>query len=121
MPDSLFYWIGVMYREEAYMAGLKIGGILCSFADIFVAAAFLAVMDSLRGRPPSKRRYCLLAVFALLTPSLLLPGEGIEFFIAQFAVLAPPYLVLIYTAVTEARYFVARVKEGVSGGTRTRR
>jgi len=111
--DSFFYWIGVNYREGLYLGGAKVAGILCSYADIFVVAAFIRAMDIIRRRPPSKFRYGVLAVFALLTPAILLPENSTVFFMTQFAVLAPPYVVLIYTAASEAKSFVAHVKKRV--------
>ena len=111
MFDELFLLIGTHYRDALYLNGSKIAGILCSYADIAVAAMFLRIMDVIRKRPPSKFRYAVLALFALLTPSLLLPKKGLDFFIVQFLVLAPPYLILVYTGVTEARYFVRHIKE----------
>lgn len=111
MWDSLFLWIGTFYREGLYLGGSKVAGIVCSYADILVVALFLRIMDVVRRRPPSKYRYAVLGVFALLTPTLLLPRRGLDFFVLQFAVLAPPYFVLIYTAAAEARHFVAHVKK----------
>ena len=115
MLDELFLLIGTHYREVIYLNGSKIAGVICSYADILVVAIFLRVMDVIRKRPPSKLRYVVLALFALLTPTLLLPRNGLDFFIVQFLVLAPPYLILVYTAVTEAKYFVRHVKEKLSG------
>jgi len=114
MFDSFFYWLGTTYREYLYIGGLKIAGILCSYADICVAAIILRAADVIRERAPSKFRYCVLAVFAILTPTLLLPQEGINFFILQFVILAPPYLILMYTAFTEAKFLMAYVKNKIS-------
>lgn len=113
MFDSFFYWIGTAYRDGLYLGGAKIAGILCSYADIFVVAAFLKIMDTIRKRPLSKLRFRTLLLFAVLTPTLLLPKKGLDFFIVQFLVLAPPYLILVWTAVTEAKQFVAFVKAKV--------
>ena len=113
MFDSLFHWIGTYYRDGLYLGGAKIAGILCSYADIFVVAAFLKIMDVIRKRPPSKWRFRTLFLFAVLTPALLLPKKGLDFFIVQFLVLAPPYLILVCTAVIEARHFVSFVKAKV--------
>ncbi|MCL2768245.1 MAG: hypothetical protein FWE49_05925 [Synergistaceae bacterium] len=113
MLDSFFYWVGTAYRDTAYVSGLKIAGILCSYADIFVAAILLRITDVIRERAPSKFRYGVLIVFAVITPTLLLPKEGLDFFILQFIVLAPPYLILMYTAFTEARFFMAYVKDKI--------
>lgn len=113
MFDSFFYWIGTAYRDGLYLGGAKVAGILCSYADIFVVAAFLHIMDIIRKRPPSKWRFRTLILFAVLTPALLWPKKGLDFFIVQFLVLAPPYLILVWTAVTEARHFVAFVKAKV--------
>ena len=111
MLDGFFYWIGTTYRDGLYLGGAKIAGLLCSYADICAVALLLRAMDVIRRRPPSKIRYYILAVFALITPALLLPSKGLDFFIAQFAVLAPPYLILMHTAFTEAKYFVAYIKK----------
>ena len=116
MLDSFFYWIGTVYRDELYLGGAKIAGLLCSYADICAVALLLRVSDVIRKRPPSKIRYSILALFALATPVLLLPQEGLVFFIVQCAVLAPPYLILMYTAFTEAKFFTVYVKKKISGG-----
>jgi len=115
MLDSFFYWIGTTYRIELYLGGAKIAGLLCSYADICAAALLVRISDVIRKRPPSKIRYSILAVFALLTPALLLPRQTLYFFIVQFAVLLPPYLILMYTAFTEAKFFVAHVREKYRG------
>ena len=119
MLDSFFYWIGTAYRGELYLGGSKIAGLLCSYADICAIALLLRAMDALRKRPPSKIRYIILAVFALVTPSLLLPKNGLDFFIVQCAVLAPPYLILMYTAFTEAKFFTAHVRKKVLNAIHT--
>jgi len=95
------------------MSGLKIAGVLCSYVDIFVAAILVRSADFIRERAPSKFRFGVLFLFALLTPALLLPKEGLDFFIMQFAVLAPPYLILMYTAFTEAKFFMAWMKSKI--------
>jgi flagellar biosynthesis protein FliP len=110
MLDSFFYWLGIEYQNELYVGGLKIAGILCSYADICVAAIMLRAADVIRERPPSKYRYGILLVFAIFTPTLLLPREGLDFFIVQFIILTPPYLILMHTAFTEAKFFMAYVK-----------
>ena len=111
--DSIFHWLGTAYRDDFYMSGLKIAGILCSYADICVAAILLRAADVIRERAPSKFRFIVLAVFAALTPTLLLAEEGFDFFILQFLVLAPPYLILMYTAFTEAKFFMTYVKNKI--------
>ena len=113
MLDNFFYWIGTTYRNELYLSGAKIAGLLCSYADMCAVALLLRAADVIRKRPPSRIRNFILAVFALITPALVLPGSGLDFFIVQFAVLTPPYLILMYTAFTEARFFVAYVKKKI--------
>ena len=115
MLDSFFYWLGTAYRDELYIGGLRIGGILCSYADICVAAILLRAFDVIRERKPSKFRYGVLIVFAALTPALLFTKEGFDFFIVQFVILAPPYLIIMHAAFTEAKYFMAYMKEKISG------
>jgi len=110
MLDSFFYWVGMYYRETLYLGGAKAAGIICSYADIFGVAVFIRVMDIVHQRPASKVRYTVLLIFAALTPTLLIPSSSFIFFVMQFVVLAPPYLILVYTAVTEAKYFVAHIK-----------
>ena len=110
MFDSIFYWLGTAYKDELYISGLIIAGILCSYADICVAAILLRVADAIRERAPSKFRFIVLAVFAVLTPTLLLAKEGLDFFVLQFLILAPPYLILMYTAFTEANFFMTYMK-----------
>ncbi|MDO4988783.1 MAG: hypothetical protein Q4E17_07165 [Synergistes sp.] len=111
MFGSLFYWIGTNFRIDLYLTSSKIAGILCSYADILAVAGFVRVMDIVRRRKPSKVRFAILAIFAAATPSLLVPKETLNFFIVQFIVLAPPYLILIWSAASEARHFVRYVKE----------
>jgi len=110
MLDSFFYWLGTAYRDELYISGLKLAGILCSYADIIVAAILLRAADVIRDRPPSKFRFGVLILFTILTPTLLLPMEGLFFFIVQLIILLPPYLILVYTAFTEAKFFMNYVK-----------
>jgi len=111
MLDNFFYWIGTMYRDELYLGGTKIAGLLCSYADICAVVLILRVMDVIRKRAPSKIRYFILVVFALATPVLLLPNTGLVFFVVQFVILFPPYLILMYTAFTEAKFFTAHVRK----------
>ncbi|MCL1941890.1 MAG: hypothetical protein FWG09_08090 [Synergistaceae bacterium] len=115
MLDDLFYWLGTAYRDELYIGGLRIGGILCSYADIFVTAILLRVMDVILERKPSKFLYGVLIVFAILTPALLFPEGGLVFAVVQFIVLAPPYLILMYVTFTMAKYFMPYVKRKISG------
>ena len=115
MLDSFFYWVGTAYQDELYLSGLKFAGILCSYMDIMVAAILVRSADFIRERRPSKFRFGVLLLFALITPALLFPKEGLDFFIIQFAVLAPPYLILMYTAFTEAKYFMAWMKRKIHG------
>jgi hypothetical protein len=119
MLDAFFLWAGTKYDMALYLAGSKAAGVVCSYADIFVVAAFLRIMDIVRERPPSKVRFRVLAAFALLTPTLLLPQDGGTFFVVQFFVLVPPYLILIYTAATEAGHFVTHVKRTISDDWQT--
>jgi len=114
MLDGFFYWLGTEYQDSLYIGGLKIAGILCSYADICVAAILLRSADVIRERAPSKFRFSVLAVFAVITPVLLLPREGIDFFILQFIILAPPYLILMYTAFTEAKFLITFVKNKIT-------
>jgi hypothetical protein len=116
MLDNFFYWVGTAYQDELYISGLKIAGILCSYMDICVAAILLRAADVIRERAPSRFRYCVLILFALLTPALLLTEEGLDFFIVQFIVLAPPYLILMYTAFTEAKFFMKWMRSRIYGG-----
>ena len=111
--DSFFYWVGTAYQDELYVSGLKIAGVLCSYVDICVAAILVRSADFIRERAPSKFRFCVLFLFALLTPALLLPKEGIDFFIVQFIVLGPPYLILMYTAFSEAKFLMAWMKRKI--------
>ena len=115
MFDDFFYWVGTAYQDEIYVSGLKFAGILCSYTDICVAAILLRAADVIRERAPSKFRFGVLITFALFTPALLLPNEGLVFFIAQFLVLAPPYLILMYTAFAEAKFFMHWMKNRISG------
>jgi hypothetical protein len=115
MLDSFFFFFGTAYQDELYVSGLKIAGILCSYMDICVAAILLRAADVIRGRAPSKFRFLVLILFALLTPTLLLTKEGLDFFIVQFIVLAPPYLILMYTAFTEAKFFMKWMRSKIYG------
>ena len=115
MFDSIFYWLGTEFRDGLYISSLQIGGLLCSYADICAVALLLRSMDVISGRPPSKFRYGILIVFAILTPTLLLPQKSTSFFIAQFIILAPPYLVLMYTAFTDfASVFIPYMRNKMS-------
>lgn len=113
MFDSLFVWIAEYYREGAYMAGSKIAGVLCSFADIAMIWMFLKLADTLREKPSSKWRYRVLILFAALTPTLFLPRVSTHFFILQFFVLGLPYLILIQAVVAEMPRILAHIRERV--------
>lgn len=115
MFDALFVWIAAFYREGAYMAGSKIAGVLCSFADIAMIWMFLKLADAIRGGTPSTWRYRTLGVFALLTPTLFLPKISTHFFILQFLVLGLPYLILVWSVVTEAPRILAHIRQLMCG------
>ncbi|MDR3254268.1 MAG: hypothetical protein LBT31_01700 [Synergistaceae bacterium] len=120
MFDALFFWFAENYRMELHLGGLKIAGVLCSYADISAIWFFARICDAARraeaaaegdeGPRPGVWRYWLLTLFALLTPALLLPANGTIFFIAQFLVLGLPYLILIHVVVTGVRPLLARMK-----------
>ncbi|MBQ9564003.1 MAG: hypothetical protein IJU98_00315 [Synergistaceae bacterium] len=111
--DEFFLWIGQNYRDELYMAGTKLAGVLCSFADIAMIWMFLRLRDEIHDAP-SRWRYRVLLAFAALTPTLLLVESSTVFFPLQGFVLGAPYLILIWTAVTEAPHLLAHMKEILS-------
>ena len=110
MIDDFFLWITLNYREGLYMAGTRLAGVLCSFADIAMIWMFLRLRDELHGES-SRRRYRVLLIFAALTPTLLLVENTTLFFPLQFFVLAAPYLILVWTAAVEAPHLLAHVRE----------
>ena len=111
--DGFFLWIAQNYREGLYMAGTRLAGVLCSFADITMIWMFLRLRDEIHDEP-SRWRYRVLLVFAVLTPTLFLVESSTVFFPLQGFVLGAPYLILIWTAVTEAPHLLAHMKEIIS-------
>ena len=111
--ESFFHWIAGHYTAEAHLISSKIGGILCSYADIFVIWMFVKVVDEMEERPPSVIRFRLLILFMLLTPALLLAQTSYQFFILQFFVLGVPYLILAYSVVVDIRAFMKHIRAKV--------
>ena len=108
--DNLFLWISRYYRNELYMAGTRLAGLLCSFADIAMLWMFLKLCDDINGKI-SRRRYLTLKIFIILTPTLLFVKDSTIFFILQGVVLSGPYFILVWTAFTEAKNILAHIKE----------
>ena len=108
--QSLFYWIGTSFRIDAYLPAAKAAGVVCAWADIAAVYYFILITDRIRRRRPSRIRLTVLVLFAVITPALLLPKNSTLFFIIQFAILAPPYLLLFYSAATEAKTLVEFLK-----------
>ena len=113
LMQSLFCWIGSSFRADAYLPLAKAAGVICSWADIAAVYYFILIMDRIRKRKPSRLRLITLVIFAAATPALFVPKSSTIFFIMQFAVLAPPYLIMLYSAATEARALVKFLKEDV--------
>ncbi|MDR1732958.1 MAG: hypothetical protein LBR61_12800 [Synergistaceae bacterium] len=112
--DSLFLWLARHWRGEMYLIGSKTGGILCSFADIAMVWMFLKIAEELRGSDGGRSylwRFRILALFALLTPTLALPRSSRVFFILQFLVLGIPYLILLQAVITEMKPILAHIRE----------
>ncbi len=107
MLDKIFLFISQYYRNELYMAGTRLAGLLCSYADIIMLWLFLKLCDDINGKI-SRRRYFIIAV---LTPSLLFVKDSTIFFILQGIVLSGPYFILVWTAFTEAKNILAHIKE----------
>ena len=107
--DDFFVWISTNYTNNIYMAGTRLAGVLCSFADIAMIWMFLRLCDEINGRV-SRRRYMLLKIFAVMTPSLLFIENSTIFFPVQGFVLSVPYLILVWTAVTEAPNLINHIK-----------
>lgn len=94
----------------------KAAGIACSFADIAFIVILLKTAHTLKpGMPPPKRRLRVLCVFAVLTPTLVLPISGNAFVIWQSLVLGIPYLLLAHTVATEFPTLFAHVREKIRG------
>lgn len=111
MIDSFFLWLAMNFHDELYMSGLKVGALGCGLADIAATALFVRVMDVIHGRQPSKKTFAVLAVFAMLMPLHLLASNSTQFFIIMFFVFLPPYVILVWNGVTEAKHFAAHVKD----------
>lgn len=111
MFDSFFLWAATLYRNDLYMAGSQIAGVLCSYADIAIVWLFLKITDEIRGGAPSTWGYRILILFAVFTPSLLFVRNSTLFFIVQFWVLGFPYLVLVRAVVKEAPRVLAHLRE----------
>ena len=110
LAEGFFLWAAWSYREGLYLAGAKLAGALCSFADIIMIWMFLRLRDEIHGQR-SRRRRGALALFAALTPSLFLAETTAAFFVIQFAVVAVPYLILVWTALTEAPHLIALLRK----------
>lgn len=113
-PVSLFELLGNHYRMSPHMAGLKIGGFICCFADVIAIWALIRCLDLARGRLPSKWKNAVLGFCALINVTQLFPKSSEVFFLTMFFVFMLPYLLLIYSVVVEARYFVGFLKETVA-------
>lgn len=112
--DALFLWIASHYTAPTHLISSKIGGILCSYADIFVIWMFVKAVDEMRERKPSRVRFRLLQLFMILTPALLLARTSGQFFILQFFVLGIPYLILAYSVVVDIRAFMDHIRARVN-------
>lgn len=111
--DSFFLWIAAHYTVEAHLISSKIGGILCSYADIFVIWMFVKAVDEMQERAPSVIRFRMLVLFMFLTPTLLLAQTSYQFFILQFFVLGVPYLILAYSVFADIRIFMEHIREKI--------
>ncbi|MBQ6774739.1 MAG: hypothetical protein IJQ56_08820, partial [Synergistaceae bacterium] len=107
--DDFFVWISANYNNNIYMAGTRLAGVLCSFADIAMIWMFLRLCDEISGKV-SRRRYMTLKIFAVLTLSLLFVEKSIIFFPLQGFVLSAPYFILVWTAVSEAKSLINHMK-----------
>ncbi len=94
------------------MAGTRVAGGLCSFADIAMIWMFLRLRDEIH-KETSRRRYVVLTIFAVLTPSLLFVKSSTVFFPLQGFVLGAPYFILVWTAATEASSLLSHIKEKI--------
>ncbi len=113
MFDFFFLWAANVYRNDLYLTGSQLAGLLCSYADIAIVWIFLKITDAIRGGPPSAWSYRILLIFFVLTPVLLLVENSTYFFILQFAVLGPPYLVLARTVIKEAPRVLRHLHEKI--------
>ena len=107
--DDFFVWISTNYTNNIYMAGTRLAGVLCSFADIAMIWMFLRLCDEINGKF-SRRRYMFLKIFTVMTPSLLFIENSTIFFPVQGFVLSVPYLILVWTAVSEATNLINHIK-----------
>ncbi|MDL2264432.1 hypothetical protein LJC31_07260 [Synergistaceae bacterium OttesenSCG-928-I11] len=116
--SPFFLWIAMNFTEAPHLFYLKVGGILCGFGDIAALWFLLKVAEVMHGKKP-KKRFAILAFFLLINPIQAIPGNSGMFFVVQFLVLGIPYLILAYTAVTEAPAIVAYIKKRATTRTRT--
>ena len=105
-----FGWVAANFTESTHLFYLKVGGILCGFGDIAALWFLLKVAEVMHGKKP-KKRFAVLAFFLLINPIQAIPGDSGMFFVVQFLVLGIPYLILAYTAVTEAPAIVSYIRE----------
>lgn len=105
-PEAFFEFIGDYYRDVPHMTGLKIGALICCFADILGVWALIRAMDLARDRTPAKWKNAVLGACAVLNVAQLIPKSSAYFFIVMFAVFFLPYVLLIHTMISDARYFV---------------
>ena len=112
-PEVFFEFIGNYYRDIPHMTGLKIGALICCLFDILGVWALLRCMDLARNRPPSKWKNAVLGVCAVLNVAQMIPKNSAYFFLTMFFVFFLPYVLLIHTMISEARYFVAFLRDAL--------
>lgn len=109
--EPLFAAIASGYTLETHLFLLKAGGLLCGWGDIAALMSVLRVVELVRGRRPAFRLWTLRAFLALNAAPLFAPDLD-KFYIALFITLGVPYLMLAYTAVTEASAIIDYIKRG---------
>ncbi|GHV38793.1 hypothetical protein FACS1894187_18030 [Synergistales bacterium] len=116
MFDAICLWLAQNYNAELHLSGLKLAGVMCSYADIAAIALFAKICALSRSASPKQDRaavviYRMLALCALITPGLFLPQSSATFFAVQFMVLLLPYCILMYVVATGIRPLIKTLEK----------
>lgn len=114
MGEALFCLLSGWFSEELHVRLLRLGGILCGYGDLVALYFLLKISVITRGVEPRVRLFTVRAFFVLNLLQLVPVRTSGAFFVLMFLVLGVPYLILAYTAVTEAPFIIRRIKERIA-------
>lgn len=114
MGEALFTLLSGWFSEELHVTLLRAGGILCGYGDLAALWFLLKISSITRGVEPRVRMLTVRAFFVLNLLQLVPVRTSGAFYVLMFLVLGVPYLILAYTAVTEAPLIIQRIKDRIS-------